>query len=70
MRADFDIVPLDKRTPGVAAIEPLIFPDLERLYARRAAKLRALTNEDQEDYILLNKEYFLFLSHLVDGQKE
>ncbi|MCI2008253.1 MAG: formate dehydrogenase accessory protein FdhE [Acetobacter peroxydans] len=70
MRADSDIVPLDKRTPGVAVIEPLIFPDLERLYARRAAKLRALTNEDQEDYILLNKEYFLFLSHLVDGQKE
>ena len=70
MRSDSDIVPLDKRTPGVAAIEPLIFPDLERLYARRADKLRALTNEGQEDYILLNKEYFLFLSHLVDGQKE
>lgn len=70
MRPDSDIVPLDKRTPGVAAIESLIFPQLERLYARRAEKLRALTDKDQEDFVLLNSEYFLFLSHLVEGQKK
>ncbi|MFT9441483.1 MAG: formate dehydrogenase accessory protein FdhE [Acetobacter papayae] len=70
MRPDSDIVPLDKRTPGVAAIEPLIFPRLDRLYARRAEKLRALMESEEENTPLLNSEYFLFLAHLVDGQKK
>ena len=61
MRRESDVVPLDKRTPGVPTIEPLIFPKLERLYARRAKRLTTLADQQGE--------YFHFLSRLVGVQK-
>lgn len=45
MRSETDIVPLDKRTPGVQAIEPLIFPVLEAVYTRREKRLRLLAEQ-------------------------
>ncbi|MCH4092340.1 formate dehydrogenase accessory protein FdhE [Acetobacter sp.] len=61
MHRDSDVVPLDKRTPGVPAIEELIFPQPDRLYARRIRRLNALAGEQGE--------YFRFLSRLVGIQQ-
>lgn len=55
-----DITPLDKSVPGVQAIEPIILPQLSVLYARRAARLRALGDDGQP--------YLAFLAHLVEAQ--
>lgn len=66
MRSETDIVPLDKRTPGVQAIEPLIFPVLKAVYIRREKRLRLLAEQ-------LDKAeggYFTFLSHLVVAQQQ
>ncbi|ANA13925.1 formate dehydrogenase accessory protein FdhE [Acetobacter oryzifermentans] len=66
MRAETDIVPLDKRTPGVQAIEPLIFPVLEAVYTRREKRLRFLAEQRGE----AEGGYFEFLSHLVLAQQQ
>lgn len=43
-----DIVPVDKRSPGIGQIDPLIRPVLAELYPRRSARLTALA-EGHED---------------------
>ena len=65
MRSETDIVPLDKRTPGVQAIEPLIFPVLEAVYIRREKRLRLLAEQLGE----AEGGYFKFLSYLVEAQQ-
>ena len=65
MRSETDIVPLDKRTPGVQAIEPLIFPVLEAVYTRREKRLRLLAEQLGE----AEGGYFKFLSYLVEAQQ-
>ncbi|GCD56059.1 formate dehydrogenase accessory protein FdhE [Acetobacter pasteurianus] len=65
MRSETDIVPLDKRTPGVQAIEPLIFPVLEAVYTRREKRLRLLAEQLGE----AEGGYFKFLSCLVEAQQ-
>lgn len=73
-----DIPALDKRIPGVPAIEPVIFPKLEALYARRSARLEELafqlvkeaaqhepSSAEAEE---INAGYFSFLSGLVSAQ--
>lgn len=79
IRDHSDIPALDKRIPGVAAIEPVIFPKLEALYARRAARLEELAfqlvkeaaqsdpSSVPEDEV--NAGYFSFLSGLVTAQR-
>ncbi|KXV66882.1 hypothetical protein AD949_01300 [Acetobacter orleanensis] len=79
MKDHSDIPALDKRIPGVPAIEPIIFPKLEVLYTRRAARLEELAfqlvkeaaqNEPSsvpEDEV--NAGYFSFLSGLVAAQR-
>lgn len=41
MLSSSDIVAPDKRTPGVVAIDPAIYPMLDKLYARRIERLKA-----------------------------
>ncbi|GCD75172.1 formate dehydrogenase accessory protein [Acetobacter pasteurianus NBRC 3299] len=65
MRSETDIVPLDKRTPGVQAIEPLIFPVLAAVYTRREKRLRLLAEQQGE----AKGEYFKFLAYLVEAQQ-
>lgn len=65
MHASSDIVPLDKRTPGIPSIEPLIFPDQDRLYTRRITRLRHLATEQGEE----SGAYFRFLADLVSAQQ-
>ncbi|NHN87927.1 formate dehydrogenase accessory protein FdhE [Acetobacter conturbans] len=65
MRRESDIVPLDKRTPGVPTIEPLIFPVLDALYARREKRLNECATTEGED----EGAYFRFLSGLVGTQR-
>lgn len=60
-----DIVAPDKRTPGVAKIDPVIFPVLDKLYARRIQRLST-----QADALGENGEYFRFLVHLVQAQQQ
>ena len=60
-----DIVSPDKRTPGVAQIDPVIFPVLDKLYARRIQRLSALADTQGE-----NGEYFRFLVRLVRAQQQ
>ncbi|WP_338331250.1 formate dehydrogenase accessory protein FdhE [Acetobacter sp. LMG 32666] len=60
-----DIVAPDKRTPGVMAIEPAIFPMLGSLYARRIKRLNAQAELQRE-----NRDYFRFLSQLVQTQQQ
>mgnify|MGYP003362136002 CR=1 FL=1 len=64
MLSTSDIVAPDKRTPGVATIDPAIFPMLDKLYARRIKRLNA-----QADLLGENGAYFRFLTHLVQGQQ-
>lgn len=59
-----DIVPPDKRTPGVVTIDPVIFPVLDKLYERRLKQLSILADTREED-----GAYFHFLTHLVGAQK-
>ncbi len=59
-----DIVSPDKRTPGIVAIDPVLFPILDKLYDRRLQRLNVLATKQEE-----NGEYFRFLSHLVHAQK-
>ncbi|MCP1246562.1 formate dehydrogenase accessory protein FdhE [Acetobacter cerevisiae] len=73
-----DIPSLDKRVPGVPAIEPVIFPRLEALYARRSARLEELafqlvkeaaqTEPSSAEAEEINAGYFSFLSGLVAAQ--
>lgn len=37
-----DVVPLDKRTPGLKSIERVLKMNLAELYAKRAARLNVL----------------------------
>lgn len=60
-----DIVAPDKRTPGVTAIDPAIFPVLDKLYARRIKRLNA-----QGERLGENGEYFRFLAQLVQAQQQ
>ncbi|MFT8417633.1 MAG: formate dehydrogenase accessory protein FdhE [Acetobacter sp.] len=60
-----DIVAPDKRTPGVSAIDPAIFPVLDKLYARRIKQLTA-----QAELLGENGEYFRFLARLVQLQQQ
>ncbi|MFH7810710.1 MULTISPECIES: formate dehydrogenase accessory protein FdhE [Acetobacter] len=60
-----DIVAPDKRTPGVVAIDPAIYPMLDKLYARRIDRLKAQILLQGE-----NGEYFRFLTHLVQVQQD
>lgn len=60
---DSDIVPLDKRTPGIGRIDPLIRPMLPELYARRAARLLELAGAGHED-----ADYLRFASTVVQAQ--
>ncbi|GAA3663491.1 MULTISPECIES: formate dehydrogenase accessory protein FdhE [Acetobacter] len=60
-----DIVAPDKRTPGVVAIDPAIYPMLDKLYARRIERLKAQILLQGE-----NGEYFRFLTHLVQVQQD
>lgn len=74
-----DIPALDKRVPGVPAIEPVIFPKLEALYARRSARLEALAFQLVKEAAQhepssapadeINAGYFSFLSGLVAAQQ-
>nr|WP_298797052.1 formate dehydrogenase accessory protein FdhE [uncultured Acetobacter sp.] len=73
-----DVPALDKRIPGVPAIEPIIFPKLETLYARRSARLEALAfqlvkeaAQDEPSSVPaeeMNAGYFSFLAGLVAAQ--
>ncbi|MCX2561342.1 formate dehydrogenase accessory protein FdhE [Acetobacter farinalis] len=79
MKDQSDIPSLDKRIPGVPAIEPLIFPKLAALYARRSARLEALASrlvtdaaEDESSSAPAGEEqagYFSFLAGLVAAQR-
>lgn len=60
-----DIVAPDKRTPGVAQIDPVIFPVLDKLYARRIQRLNT-----QAEALGENGEYFRFLTQLVQAQQQ
>ena len=60
-----DIVAPDKRTPGVMAIDPTIFPMLDSLYARRIKRLNAQAQLQEE-----NGDYFRFLTKLVQTQQQ
>ncbi|MFT8730428.1 MAG: formate dehydrogenase accessory protein FdhE [Acetobacter fabarum] len=65
MLSSSDIVAPDKRTPGVVAIDPAIYPMLDKLYARRIERLKAQALLQGE-----NGEYFRFLTHLVQAQQD
>lgn len=60
-----DIVPPDKRTPGIVAIDPVIFPILDKLYERRIKRLNAQAHALGE-----NGEYYRFLSQIVSFQQQ
>ncbi|MDE7546991.1 formate dehydrogenase accessory protein FdhE [Acetobacter fabarum] len=60
-----DIVAPDKRTPGVVAIDPAIYPMLDKRYARRIERLKVQVLQQDE-----GGEYFRFLTHLVQTQQE
>ncbi|WP_420997668.1 formate dehydrogenase accessory protein FdhE [Cupriavidus sp. 30B13] len=59
-----DTVALDKRSPGVKDIEPLLRPALDVLYAHRSARLRHLAKDHPE------AGYLLFVAALVDRQRD
>ncbi|WP_020204879.1 formate dehydrogenase accessory protein FdhE [Cupriavidus sp. WS] len=59
-----DTVALDKRSPGVKDIEPLLRPKLDVLYAHRSARLRHLAADHPE------AGYLRFIAALVDRQRE
>lgn len=65
MLSTSDIVAPDKRTPGVMAIDPVIYPILDKLYDRRIRRLSALALSQGE-----SSEYFRFLMHLVEAQQQ
>ncbi|WP_454726709.1 MULTISPECIES: formate dehydrogenase accessory protein FdhE [Cupriavidus] len=59
-----DTVALDKRSPGVKDIAPLLRPRLDVLYAHRADRLRHLAGGHAE------AAYLHFVAALVDRQRE
>nr|WP_243444265.1 formate dehydrogenase accessory protein FdhE [Acetobacter persici] len=73
-----DIQALDKRVPGVPAIEPVLFPKLDALYARRSSRLEELAFELVKEAVQneassapaheVNAGYFGFLATLVAAQ--
>ncbi|MFE8873463.1 formate dehydrogenase accessory protein FdhE [Acetobacter persici] len=73
-----DIPALDKRVPGVPAIEPVLFPKLDALYARRSSRLEELAFELVKEAVQneassapadeVNAGYFGFLATLVAAQ--
>ncbi|MCU1717198.1 formate dehydrogenase accessory protein FdhE [Pseudomonas sp. 5P_3.1_Bac2] len=57
------LTPPQERSPGIAEIPPVILPNLQHLYSRRAARLRQLAvAHDMADYLL-------FAANLVDVQQ-
>ena len=60
-----DIVPLDKRTPGIGSIDALIRPRLADLYARRGGRLAQLAEAGHED-----ADYLRFAAALVSAQAQ
>lgn len=57
-----DVVPLDKRTPGLKSIERVLKMNLAELYAKRAARLNVLAPGHAEE------AYLRFVARLVRAQ--
>ncbi|EIN00471.1 formate dehydrogenase accessory protein FdhE [Paraburkholderia hospita] len=58
-----DTVAVDKRTPGIKSIDPLLRPLLATLYTNRTARLRQLAAGHAE------ADYLKFIAGLVDEQR-